>query len=167
MSKTIKVNLSTSSIEKAIREIEDYKEDLKFKVSIFVQKLAEIGIETIDANKYSIGSSDFSDLHPYYVHVEPNKVTLVLSGKDVAFIEFGAGVYYNTPVGTSPNPLGQKLGLTIGSYGLGKGRYNLWFYKNESGEIVSTHGTKAAMPMSKAEEEIIKRFVSVAKEVFK
>ena len=36
--------------------------------------------------------------------------------------EFGSGVYHNGSVGTSPNPYGDDLGLTIGSYGKGHGK---------------------------------------------
>lgn len=170
MSKTIRVNLSPSSIEKAIAEIQEYKQQLQFKCSIFVQRLADLGIQTIEEHKYSKGDSDFNDLHEYVwldYRKSSVKATLVLSGKDVAFIEFGAGVHYNGVGGSSPNPYGQPLGMAIGSYGKGKGLDDYWYYfDEEQGRFVTSHGTEAAMPMYYADRKIIKQFVDVAKEVF-
>lgn len=65
MSKTIKVNLSVNSINKACKELKLYKEQIRFKTSIFVQRLSELGVKAIDAHKYSHGDSDFNDLHTY------------------------------------------------------------------------------------------------------
>lgn len=168
MGRKIKLRLSTQSVEDAIRQLEEYKVSLRFKVSLFVQKLAELGIQTIESNKYSYGDSDFNDLRSYVWLDEMGdtvKATLILSGKDVAFIEFGAGVHYNG--GGSPNPLGQQLGMTIGSYGLGNGLNDSWVYHDdETNQFVTSYGTKAAMPMYQADQEIRNNFLSVAKEVF-
>lgn len=171
MSKKIRLSLSTDSIKKAIAEIEEFRQELRFKVSIFVQRLAEAGMEVVNENKMNFqGDSDGSDLD-CYVRVTPSenstRATLVLSGKDVAFIEFGAGVHYNTPAGTSPNPLGQEQGMTIGSYGQGKGAYDSWVYYDENrGKFRTSYGTKAAMPLYKADEAMRNKFFDIAKEVF-
>lgn len=168
--KTIKLKLSTDSINEAIKQVLEYKEWLHFKQSILTQKLAEIGLQVIENNKYSQGDSNFNDLKSY-VWIDgggtQSTATLVLSGKDVAFIEFGAGIHYNGAVGTSPSEHGQKLGYTIGSYGLGKGANDSWVYfDEETGRFKTSHGTQAALPMTKADEEIRSRFIAVAKEVF-
>ena len=166
----ISMNLSTVSIAKAMRDIYRYKQELKRKTSLFVQKLADLGIETIDKHKYSSGDADFNDLHSYVWLEErghSTKATLVLSGKDVAFIEFGAGVHYNGAGGSSPNPYGLPLGMIIGSYGQGHGLEDSWFYYDEElGRFKTSHGTQAAMPMYYADREIHSKFLSVAKEVF-
>lgn len=170
MSKTIRMTLGVDSINKAIEELELYRARLKQKTSLFCQRLAEIGLTTIEAHKYSEGTSDFNDMRSYVWLEESGSsatATLVLNGKDVAFIEFGAGVHYNGPVGGSPNPFGQQLGMTIGSYGKGKGAQDSWvYYDDDLHRFHKTHGTKAAQPMAYADEEIRKRFLSVAKEVF-
>ena len=171
MSKTIKVNLSANSIKNAVKELKFYKEEIRFKTSIFVQRLSDLGVKVIDAHKYSHGDSDFNDLRTYAWLEESGsnvKVTLVLYGKDVAFIEFGAGVAYNGAGGTSPNPYGQPLGMIIGSYGKGHGLEDYWFYlDDETNEWVMSKGTEAAMPMYYADTEIHKQFIEIAKEVFK
>lgn len=170
MKRKITFSLSSESIREAIHKIEEYKEELKFKSSVFVQRLAEEGLKVIEANKYSEGDADFNGLHSY-VWVDESgsttKATLVLAGKDVAFIEFGAGVHYNGNGGSSPHPQGQKLGMTIGSYGKGHGLEDSWvYYDSEQARFRVSYGTRAAMPMAKADEAIRKKYLDIAKEVF-
>ena len=170
MAKVIKMRLSSSSIRDALREIMEYEQELRFKCSLLVQRLAEKGIQTIDSHKYSRGDSNFDDLHTY-VWLEENgsrvKATLVLTGEDVAFIEFGAGIHYNGEGGSSPNPYGQAHGMIIGSYGKGHGLEDSWvYYDEESARWKTSYGTEAAMPMYYADREIINSFVSIAQEVF-
>lgn len=170
MKRKITFSLSTSSIERAVQELRDLKEELRYKNSLFVQRLAEAGLVVVNSTKFSEGTSDFYDLRSYVFIDESGantRATLVLSGKDVAFIEFGAGVHYNGQGGSSPNPFGQKLGMTIGSYGLGHGLEDHWFYFDEDlGRYRFSYGTRAAMPMAKADEDIRMRYLEIAKEVF-
>lgn len=170
MSKTIKMDLSVSSIDQAIEELQKYRQELKFKISTFVTRMAEIGLQTIEASKYSHGDSDFNDLRSYIWLDEfatSSRATLVLAGKDVAFIEFGAGVHYNGNGLSSPHPRGQELGMLIGTYGHGYGLNDFWFYKKD-GELkwTKSYGTEAAMPMYHAYEDIRDQFIAIAKEVF-
>ena len=171
MAQMIKFNLSEESILGAVKKLRMYAQELDFKTSKLIQTLASNGIKVINANKYTDGDSDSSDIHAW---LESNsssgisKVTLIMHGKDVAFIEFGAGITFNGSAGSSPNPKGQELGMTIGSYGYGQGKNESWKYYNEQvGDYIISYGTKAAMPMYKAEKEIIRTFLDVAKKVFK
>lgn len=167
------MNLSVASVNKAIREIKAYKEEFNYKVSIFIQKLGDLGIKVIEANRYSEGDSDAEGLRSEVVLDQSNgyvKATLILHGKDVAFIEFGAGKYYNGAVGSSPNPLGTKTTpqMLIGSYGKGHGKEDFWFYEDkESGLYIKSYGTKAARPMYEADKAIHDKYIEIAKEVFK
>lgn len=166
--KKISIDLSVSSIEEAIREIEEYKNSLTYKVAQFVERLASAGIPVIEENMYTEGDS--STEHNVYVKINSfgaySEATLVLQGKDIAFIEFGAGVHYNGAVGTSPHPKGQEMQLTIGSYGKGHGAEEYWWYVDESGAPIYSRGTKASMPMYKAGVEMRQTFINIAKEVF-
>ena len=165
------MKLSTRSIAATIRNLEKYKQKLIFQCTEFVSRLADIGIQTIDANKVSEGTSNFDDLQTFVLLGSTEtggRATLILRGKDVAFIEFGAGVHFNGSPGESPNPFGADLGYTIGSYGLGLGVNDSWEYRDpETGERKISQGTKAAMPMAKADVEIKKQFETIAREVFK
>jgi hypothetical protein len=53
----------------------------------------------------------------------------------------------------------------IGEYGKGYGKRQAWGFRDESGELVVTHGNPAAMPMWYASEEmrnsIKQKFVEV------
>ena len=85
-------------------------------------------------------------------------------GKAVAFIEFGAGVYHNSG---EPYPKPRPDGIVgIGQYGKGLGKRQAWGFKDDSGELVITHGNPAAMPMWYASEEMRKNILKIAKEVF-
>lgn len=169
--RVIKMRLSSVSINETVKLLREYKEELRLKSSIFVQRLAELGLKIVEQKKTMFqGDSNGNDLNSYiWLDEDDSKVTatLVLTGRDVAFIEFGAGIHYNTPVGTSPHPKGGELGLTIGSYGKGQGANDYWVYfDNEFGRFRVSYGTRAAMPMNGADEEIRSQFISVAREVF-
>lgn len=89
---------------------------------------------------------------------------IVADGKDAVWVEFGAGVYHNGSVGSSPHPKGVELGYTIGSYGKGYGKGRAWGYYDESGVLHITRGTPATMPMYNATKSIIDKAVSIARE---
>jgi hypothetical protein len=91
---------------------------------------------------------------------------IVANGKDAVWCEFGSGVYHNGSVGSSPNPYGSELGLTIGSYGDGKGQQTAWGYYDENKEIVITRGTPATMPMYRACISVANKAITIAREVF-
>ena len=91
--------------------------------------------------------------------------TIRLVGDDVAFVEFGAGIHFNGHPNSSPNPYGVKLGYTIGSYGLGQGLNEYWFYK-DGGEWKVSEGTEATMPLFHASEAIKQEYLDVARKVF-
>lgn len=181
MGKKIKMNvLSTSSVQRAINELNAYRQTLDDKVQEFVEKLADVGIKVIEEQVAKAGKtrndndtiSGSDTTHDTEVVIERTfygiKATLILSGEEVLFIEYGAGVHYNGAVGQSPHPDGENLGYTIGSYGDGHGAQNAWYYKDpKTGDIVRTYGTKATMPMHYAKNKIISDYVRVAREVFR
>ena len=80
-------------------------------------------------------------------------------------VEFGAGVYHNGSPGSSPHPHGAELGMTIGGFGKGNGKKEVWgFYEN--GELKLSRGTPARMPMALAITTVCNDIQSIAKEVF-
>ena len=168
--RTIKIDLfDGKSLQQAIKQIEAYRDDLPRKCELFVRRLAELGIPVIDSNIAAAqGTSDKN--HYTYIKINSfgsySQAELIVEGQGILFIEFGAGIYYNGSAGTSPHPLGQELGYTIGSYGQGKGKQNTWGYYNDSGEVILTHGTEATMPVYKASLEIRKQMLKIVKEVF-
>lgn len=176
----LKINgLSAESLENAAKAIEKYQLEVALKNKELVRELAKEGIDEASNHLTFKGDSE-----PPTIATQNPRVTLGksegqmkavirLKGDDVAFVEFGAGIHYNTPVGTSPNPYGVELGYTIGSYstlggnGYSMGQYDYWAYTDDNGVLVVTYGTEAAMPLYYASERIRQKAKEVAKSVFR
>lgn len=169
MPKTISVTLSPDSIKNAISELQKYKAELRIKNDLFVKRLAELGIPVIDQN-IAAAQGDSDKGHNAYIKLNSfgnySQAQLIVEGKDILFIEFGSGIFYNGSAGSSPHPKGEEFGYTIGSYGYGQGKNETWFYYADTGEKVMSHGTKATMPVYKASVEIIQNVRRIANEVF-
>ena len=130
MSRTITIDVfNPASIDAAVREIREYSkwvqrktDELRERIAYFIAKDASAVFNTAIAEDDLMegvitGSVDVS------VDPDGDNATLVIAhGKDAVFMEFGAGVYFNGAVGSSPNPWGAGLGFTIGSYGKGNGK---------------------------------------------
>lgn len=170
--KVIQVGLSVKDINKAIREVNKFKEDFRKKVDTYRKRIADeiavqaslnFGNSTVD--DVINGSSRRPDVQ---VSVsERGKVAVVIAdGEDAVWCEFGAGVYHNGSVGSSPNLYGEDLGFTIGSYGKGYGKKQVWGYYDEDSNLVLTRGTPATMPMYNAAQEIMRKSVEIAREVW-
>ena len=169
----ISLKLNDKEIDEAIRKLESFKKDFLEKVDIFRKRMAdEI------ANNASLRFSSSTMEHTVKgANRKPNvKVytddrgsisVVVADGEDAVWCEFGAGVYYNGSVGSSPNPYGKDLGFTIGSYGKGYGKGKAWGYYDDTGNLVITRGTPASMPMYNAAKEVTKNAIRIAREVFK
>lgn len=167
----ITIELSEQGIDKAIKELADFKRDFLKKVDLLREKVAE---RLADEAKKDFTWAVVDDLikgGQRYAQVDVsvdkrgNITVVVASGEDAVWIEFGAGVYHNGSPGSSPHPNGAELGLTIGSFGKGNGKKETWgFY--EDGELRLTHGTPARMPMARAVTTVCNEISQIAKEVF-
>lgn len=171
--KVIKIGLSASEIDKAIKEVEQYKQDVLKKFDIFCDRFAN---EIASEAQLGFNSSLVDDIikggspHTAEVTVTPQPANggvrvIIAEGEDAIWCEFGAGVYHNGSAGSSPNPLGAELGFTIGSYGQGKGKQTAWGYVKD-GEVHVTRGTPATMPMYNAVQSVLSKMVQIAKEVY-
>lgn len=169
MSKKIFFKLSPQSIQNAIDELEKYKDTFLNKNEIFVQRLCEVGIPVVRENiSSSTGDSDknyntYIQVNSYQGHSEAK---LIVEGRELLFIEFGAGIHYNGSAGSSPHPKGNEFGYIIGSYGKGLGKKDHWYYTADTGENIKSFGTKATMPVYKASQTMIQQIRKIAKEVF-
>ena len=168
----IHVALDEKGIDDAIRELKEYKKSFLNKVEIYRKRIAE---EIAASASLKFASSTMEHLVKGESRRPNVTVTVderggisvvVADGEDAVWCEFGAGVYYNGSVGSSPNPYGKELGFTIGSYGKGYGKGKAWGYYDETGELVITRGTPASMPMYNSAKEITKKAIDIAREVF-
>jgi hypothetical protein len=163
MSKTIKMSLSSKSITQAIRELKAYRDSIESREKQLLEELANIGLKEAQVRFTNAMYDGVNDSEVTLDAIE-NGYRIVAKGKAVAFIEFGAGVYYN-PTEPYPNPRPDGI-VGIGEYGKGYGKRQAWGFKNESDELVITHGNPAAMPMWYASEEMRNSILSIAKKVF-
>ena len=128
-----------------------------------LKELADIGVEEATL-RFTGAMYDRETYTEVEIKSLSNGYVIVASGKDVAFIEFGAGVHYNnesTYKGKKPDEIAK-----IGTYGKGYGSRHVWGYRDGSGGIKLTHGNPAAMPMWYASEEMRDAILQKFKEVF-
>lgn len=170
--KVIKVGLSESEIENAIKELTQYKQDIIRKTNLLREKVAKRIAETAQSGFGKAVIDDLLGGDQRKANVSVNITSkgdvsvVIASGEDAVWAEFGAGVYHNGSIGGSPHPKGVEFGFTIGGYGKGRGKRQTWgFY--EDGELHLTHGAPASMPMYNAVKTVCKEIVKIAREVFK
>lgn len=160
MSKEIEVHLNHASLQKAIRELKQYEIWVKQKSDQLGERLAQfVGTEVSIgfAQAFYIGEKDIS----IDVRYEGGMWVVEANGKNLFFIEFGAGVHYN---GSEPYPIDRPAGVVkIGEYGKGLGKRDFWF----APEIGYTQGTPAQMPMYRSFEDAKRELKRIAEEVFK
>ena len=169
--KVISFGLSTSEINRAMKELADYKQEILQKTELLREKVAE---RLADEAKNGFSGAVVDDLTrggQRFAQVDVSvdnrgSVTVVVaSGEDAVWVEFGAGVYHNGSPGSSPHPNGAELGMTIGGFGKGNGKKEVWgFY--EDGELKLSRGTPARMPMARAVTTVCNEIKEIAKEVF-
>lgn len=163
VAKVIKMDLSTSSIDDAIKQLKAYRNSLDTRKDKLLERLGEIGVREASV-RFTTAMYDGTNDSSVSLENNKNGYVIVASGHAVAFIEFGAGVYHNSG---EPYPDSRPDGIVgIGEYGKGRGKRQAWGYKDESGELVITHGNPAAMPMWYASEEMRSKILKIAKEVF-
>lgn len=165
---------SSESIENAIKQLDSYAKEIERKTELLRIKVAEriateveIGFRMATTSDMVKGSPPPNDTS-VYVRNEGNTSVIVANGTQIMWIEFGAGVYHNGSVGSSPHPKGSELGMVIGGYGKGRGKRRVWGYvESEGDELKLTRGTPAQMPMLKAVNTVLNEIPDIAKEVFK
>ena len=161
--KVIKMRLSTSSIDNAIKELKAFRDSIDKKKDQLLEELANIGVREASV-RFTTAMYDGVNDSSVTLEAISGGYCIKAEGKAVAFIEFGAGVYHN-PGEPYPNP--RPTGIVgIGEYGKGHGKRQAWGFKDDSGELVITHGNPAAMPMWYASEEMRSKITKIAQEVF-
>lgn len=171
--KKVAISLSGREIDRLLREVEDWKNWLLDRTTVFLGRLAQEGMEIASAKFEQAvydGTNDVS------VTVEPrgnNVRAVVATGGATLFIEFGTGVTY-----PDNHPEAGELGMKRGEYGHGHGKQQSWGYygepgtngllkeKKNGGFVVITHGNPANMPMYETVKELQDRLTEIAKEVF-
>lgn len=174
--KTISLVLTTPGINRAIKQLDKYKQDFIQKTELLREKVAERLAEEAQQGFNGAVVDDLvrgnQKLAQVDVSIDPRgDVTVVMAigtdekKMDAVWVEFGTGVYHNGPPGSSPHPRGAELGMVIGGFGKGNGKKEVWGF-TEDGELKLSRGTPAKMPMSLAMNTVLNDIQSIAKEVF-
>lgn len=154
--KTIAIELSVDSCNKAIKELQAYQKEIKPKLDEVCRRLAEIGSQ--EATARVRGSKEGNDDVAFSVEKIDNGYKLVMSGEDVYFIEFGTGDQVNAHYDTS-------VPVAYGSWSVEHSQMlwnkGFWYY-----DKVRYTGTPAYMPMYYAERKMREEAPRIVKEVF-
>lgn len=161
----IQINaLDPSSVDKAIKQLEEYAKDLDRKAQMLCERLADMGAMYAEWNFSGVlYASDNIEYKVDRVQEEPNKYVIRANGQSVLFMEFGAGVKYGYG-----HPQASEFGMGPGTYP-GKGHWDdpkgWWF--GEKGHWTHTYGNAPGMSMYNAAKDLRSEIQQVAQEVFK
>lgn len=162
MPKTIAVELSTESINEAIKELRRYKRWVTEKERELRIRLAQIGA-TVASIQFA--RAIYNGTNDITVRVDNTKSVAVIyaEGESVAFIEFGSGAKYGYG-----HPQAGEFGYGPGTYSDGPEGKGHW--DNEKGWYYApgqhSFGNPPAMAMYNAVQEMTEQLTRIAKEVF-
>lgn len=160
--KTISMTLAPDSIDKAIKELQDYSKDLKEKAHAISERLASIGATNVSV---TYAQAFYDGIRDVDISVEETDkgYKILASGETVLFLEFGAGVKYG-----SGHPLNGEFGMGPGTYNPTsenwKSPYGWWFGGKYGAE--HTYGNPPSMAMYNTGKDLKKEILRVAQEVF-
>ena len=175
MARTITLDLfDDGSFARALADIDSYCDHLRDganrireEVAERIKTSAEQGFASSIADAIYVGGSEVVGGNvSVTVEDSGDTTSVVASGPDALFMEYGAGVHFNGEAGKSPHPNGEDAGMLIGEYGRHMGRHESWAIPGSTHtNPIITHGTPASMPMYNAAEAVNAEKVDIAREV--
>lgn len=173
--KSLKANLSISSIRNLQKELEKYRDSLTYKARLLAEKLSERGVEIARvqiADLDAIFTGELiQSLHSEYKGSTQHGAifAVVTDSEHCAFVEFGTGQRGEDKPYPYPLPDGvswdYNVGKTIRQNAV-TGRY-YWFYPGKDGLWHYTEGMPSRPFMYLTSMELIREVPKIAKEVFK
>lgn len=168
----MKFSLNTQDLDLLINhftltkdKLPEIEENIRSMIALSIKINAEVNFNGAPYN--DIVNSGFETVNiDVHVQNEKNYSVVFTNQLEAVFIEFGAGVHYNGPPGSSPHPSGAKNAFYIGSYGYGYGKYDVWTFRQD-GHTYATHGTPASMPLWHAVQDVIPEIPDIARFVMK
>lgn len=172
--RVIKVSLNEQSIDRAIKELDNYKKWLVDKTKEFLKALADEGVQIASAKFAKAVYDGTNDVSCSVEERGENKIAVVAVGSATLFIEFGTGVKY-----PDNHPEAAEHGMIRGGYGYRLGRLEKgWRYTGDpgsNGEIITegkhagqvhTYGNPANMCMYQTVRELQEKFEEIARRVY-
>ena len=161
--------ITASDLRKLQRDIENYKNSLTYKCQIFVQRLAEIGVEIARVQIAELDAVFTSELlqsvHSEYGGVIKNGgiYFVVADSEHAIFVEMGTGIIGAQSPYPGKLPAMYAQGKTI--HHTKNGKYG-WFYQDDNGDWYFTEGMPSRPFMYNTTLELLARVPVVAKEIF-
>ena len=156
--KTIAIELSVDSCNKAIKELHEYQKRIRPKLDEVCRQVAEVGRDEALSIINGIRLQDGNAVERVDVVPTDNGYKLVMEGEDVYFIEFGTGdgvsAHYDVSVPVAWGSWSAEHSQMLWNKGF-------WYYDN-----VRYTGTTAYMPMYYAERKMREEAPRIVKEVF-
>lgn len=155
----IKIQLSTKSVNQAIRDLKKYQAWVTQKEAELRSRLAMIGA-TVASIQFARAIYNGSNDVTVRVDNTGSVAVIYAEGESVAFIEFGAGATYGYG-----HPLAGQFGVGPGTYPDGKGHWDNpkgWWY----GSGQHSYGNPPSAAMYRAVQEITENVTKIAREVF-
>lgn len=175
------MQIEITGIDSLIRRLENMKSNLETKQRTFLERLAEIGMNTAQIRFKKANYDGNNDVSVGVEWQDENTLAVKASGTSVLFIEFGAGISF------PEHPLADQYGYHHGTYGQGKGANRKgWIYKGERGTggmdvlirdknghvvgtkpgVYRTFGNEPARAMYAAGKQMRENIKQIATEVF-
>lgn len=164
MSKRIKITLTQSSIQQAIREIEQYKQEIISKTKIFAQRLADEGVilAKVKISQYpAVYTGELLNSiidEPGALLTNGSQWIIYTDCEWAAFVEFGTGIVGSE--NSHPNP-----DLASWKYDVNEHGESGWMYFKE-GEWHWTKGMPSRPFMYETARDLKRLIPKLAKEVF-
>ena len=154
--------LDNRSIDRAIKELEDYSRSLDRKAVELCKRLADMGALYAEWNFSGVLYAGNTDVNISVERVDDYTYAIYASGEAVLFMEFGAGIRHGYG-----HPQADEFGMGPGTYP-GKGHWNdpkgWWF--GEKGNWTHTYGNAPGMPMYNAAKDLRNEILTAAREIF-
>lgn len=175
----LQISLDKKSINKALKEIEKYKQSLADKRELFLERLLDVGISVAEEHRSGMGKYI---LFRKEVTNDPDKSIGVLIGENRQTIKSE----WKTKEGTKTAELSPILFAEFGSgflaevlfdnvEGVGQGTFpgqthafddGGWWWMGMDDEWHHSYGFKPTHPMYNAEVKMLEQIETIAREVF-
>lgn len=171
--RTITINLNEEgSLQKAVKELRQYKKDVEAKTIRLVQRLTDYGAEVARVKIVSMGAYYSGELlSGVYGYYSPslNAGFVNVTSDHAAFVEFGTGVVGQN----SPHANGEYLSKAAWSYASGAKIFTTrdgkvgWIYPTDDGGFRFTEGMPSRPFMYETALELQSKCEQMAMEVFR
>lgn len=165
----IKVKLSDKGIDKALKQFEQYKQDLNKKANQLVQRLADEGYTTIINKIFEFDAIETGDMLSSVSKKSNNCYAMLSVGDCAMFVEFGTGPkgeenpYISDSMGWKYN-----TGDNIKEYAINGVTVTGWFYPDGSGGYRFTSGMPSRPFMYETAMELrYNKMEKIIREVFR